>query len=160
MKKEQLGELILSSQDGMYHAAKALLRSDADCADAIQEAIVKAFSKLHSLRSDDYAKTWLMRIVINECFALQRRRKRVVSLEEYTGPELSAAEKEDYSELYEALCRLEESLRLCVVLYYLEGYSVRETAEILSMTENMVKKRLMRARTQLREDLAREEESI
>ena len=43
MKKEELGQLILASQDAMYHVAKTLLYSDADCADAIQEAIVKAF---------------------------------------------------------------------------------------------------------------------
>lgn len=159
MKKEQLGELILSSQDGMYHAAKALLRSDADCADAIQEAIVKAFSKLHTLRSDQYARTWLMRIVVNESYAILRRKKRLVFLEDCTGVEPASA-REDYSELYEALCRLEEPMRLCVVLHYLDGYSVRETAAILGMTENMVKKRLMRARQLLREDLAREEECL
>ena len=67
MKREQLGELILSSQETMYRVAKTLLRQDADCADAIQEAIVKAFSGLHTLRSDRSAKTWLIRILINEC---------------------------------------------------------------------------------------------
>ena len=42
MKKEELGELIVASEDAMYHVAKTLLYNDADCADAIQEAIVKA----------------------------------------------------------------------------------------------------------------------
>lgn len=44
MTKEQLGSLIIASEDTMYHVAKTLLRSDADCTDAIQEAIVKAFA--------------------------------------------------------------------------------------------------------------------
>lgn len=83
MKKEQLGELILASEDTLYHVAKTLLLSDADCKDAIQEAIVKAFSSLHTLRQDSYAKTWLVRILINECYTLIRRQKRTVSLEEY-----------------------------------------------------------------------------
>ena len=43
MKKEELGELIIASEDMMYHVAKTLLYRDADCADAIQETIVKAF---------------------------------------------------------------------------------------------------------------------
>ncbi len=47
MTKEQLGNLIIASEDMMYRVAKTLLRNDADCADAIQEAIVKAFSGLH-----------------------------------------------------------------------------------------------------------------
>ena len=62
MKKEELGQLILASEDTMYHVAKTLLYHDADCADAIQVAIVKAFTKLHTLRQDEYAKTWLKSI--------------------------------------------------------------------------------------------------
>lgn len=156
MKREQLGELILSSQETMYRVAKTLLRQDADCADAIQESIVKAFSGLHTLRSDRYAKTWLIRILINECYAILRRQQRLVPLEEYF--QKQAPETEEYSDLYEAIARLDEHTRLTVTLYYLEGYSVRETAAILEVTENIVKKRLMRARQQLRTELM--EESI
>ena len=57
MKKEILGQLIIDSEETMYHIAKSLLYNDADCADAIQEAIVKAFVKLHTLKDDSYAKT-------------------------------------------------------------------------------------------------------
>ena len=105
MKKEQLGQLILASEDTMYRVAKTLLRSDADCADAIQEAIVKAFSGLHTLRRDSYAKTWLVRIVINECYTIMRKEKRVVSIEDYV-PEEEAESTRDYSDLYEAVSRL------------------------------------------------------
>lgn len=155
MKKEKLGEVILSSQETMYRVAKTLLRSDADCADAIQEAIVKAFSNLHTLRSDKYVKTWLIRIVINESNTILRKRQKLVSLEDYRWENLSE-ERETYSELYEAIRHLDEPARLAVTLYYLEGYSVRETADILETTENIVKKRLMRARQQLREELKEE----
>ena len=54
MTKEQLGNLIIASEESMYHVAKTLLRNDADCADAIQEAIVKAFSSIHTLRKDSF----------------------------------------------------------------------------------------------------------
>lgn len=155
MKKEKLGEVILASQETMYRVAKTLLRSDADCADAIQEAIVKAFSNLHTLRSDKYVKTWLVRIVINESNTILRKRQKLVSLEDYRLESLPE-ERETYSELYEAIRHLDEPARLAVTLYYLEGYSVRETADILETTENIVKKRLMRARQQLREELKEE----
>ncbi len=56
MTKETLGQLIIDSEETMYHIAKSLLYNDADCADAIQEAIVKAFAKLHTLKDDSYAK--------------------------------------------------------------------------------------------------------
>ncbi|MCI8585732.1 MAG: sigma-70 family RNA polymerase sigma factor [Lachnospiraceae bacterium] len=152
MKKEQLGKLILVSEDTLYHVAKSLLARDADCADAIQEAIVKAFTNLHTLRQDSYAKTWLVRILINECYALMRREKHLVSLEEYRYPE-PAEESKDYSDLYEAIRRLPPDIRICIILYYLEGYSVKETADILKVTESTVKNRLARARTRMRREL-------
>ncbi|MCI8300021.1 MAG: sigma-70 family RNA polymerase sigma factor [Lachnospiraceae bacterium] len=151
MKKEQLGELIIASEDTMYHVAKTLLSSDADCADAIQEAIVKAFTNLHSLRQDSYAKTWLIRILINECYAFMRREKRIVSLEEYQCQE--TVEQNDYSDLYEAVRQLPEKIRICVTLYYLEGYTVKETAKILGISESAVKNRLARARARMRGEL-------
>lgn len=151
MKKEELGKLIIASEDSMYRVAKTLLYSDADCADAIQEAIVKAFTNLHTLRQDSYAKTWLTRIVINECYAIMRRQKRMVSLEDYTCEE--GVWQEDYSSLYEAVAALPQESRLCVALYYLEGYSVKETAKLLDTTESAVKNRLLRARAKLRDEL-------
>lgn len=152
MTKEQLGSLIISSEDTLYHVAKTLLKNDADCYDAIQEAIVKAFSKIHTLRSDALGKTWLIRILINECYSIMRREKRLVSLEDFQRED-AAAEMEDYSDLYEALTRLPEEARLCVTLYYMEGYSVKEIASILKLSESGVKSRLARARSRLRREL-------
>ena len=81
-----------------------------------------------------------------------RREKRIVSLEDYQCEE-TAAESEDYSDLYEAVRRLPQEIRICVTLYYLEGYSVKETAKLLEITESAVKNRLARARAKMRLDL-------
>lgn len=149
MNRDDLGTLIMQVQDSLYHVAKVLLKNDTDCADAISETIVKAFSNIHTLRNDQYGKTWLIRILINECYAILRRRNKIVSIEEY--PQLDIAEqKEDCSELYLAISKLPEDMRLCIVLYYLEGYSVKETAELLNVTESTVENRLMRARRNLK----------
>lgn len=137
----------------MYHIAKSLLYNDADCADAIQEAIVKAFSKLHTLKDDSYARTWLVRIVMNECYTIMRREKKIISLEEYQMDE-QAAEQKDYSDLYEAIFKLPEQMKLCVTLYYMEGYSVKEVAALLDTTESAVKNRLAKARGKLKGALA------
>ena len=64
-----------------------------------------------------------------------------------------AAEQDDYSELYEAIFKLPEPVKLCVTLYYLEGYSVKEVAQILDVTESAVKNRLLKARAVLKESL-------
>ena len=137
----------------MYHIAKSLLYNDADCADAIQEAIVKAFVKLHRLMDDSYAKTWLIRIVMNECYAIMRKEKKIISLQDYQMNE-QETESKDYSDLYEAIFRLPEQIKLCVTLYYMEGYSVKEVAALLDTTESAVKNRLAKARGKLKEALA------
>lgn len=72
MKKEAFGELVISNQESWYRIAKSYLCNDADCADAIQNAIVHAFENLYSLRNDKYAKTWFIRILINECHQVIR----------------------------------------------------------------------------------------
>lgn len=142
----------------MYRVAKTLLCSDADCADAIQEAIVKAFSGCHTLRQDAYAKTWLTRIVINECYAILRREKRLVPLESFVQAE-TVQESADYSDLYEALGHLPKETRLCVTLYYMEGYSIKEVAGLVKVTESAVKSRLARARAMLKSELEAESEA-
>jgi RNA polymerase sigma-70 factor (ECF subfamily) len=153
MTKETLGQLIIDSEETMYHIAKSLLYNDADCADAIQEAIVKAFVKLHTLKDDSYAKTWLIRIVMNECYAIMRKEKKIISLQDYQMNE-QETESKDYSDLYEAIFRLPEQIKLCVTLYYMEGYSVKEVAALLDTTESAVKNRLAKARGKLKEALA------
>lgn len=153
MTKETLGQLIIESEETMYHIAKSLLYNDADCADAIQEAIVKAFVKLHTLKDDSYAKTWLIRIVMNECYAIMRKEKKIISLQDYQMNE-QETESKDYSDLYEAIFRLPEQIKLCVTLYYMEGYSVKEVAALLDTTESAVKNRLAKARGKLKEALA------
>jgi RNA polymerase sigma-70 factor (ECF subfamily) len=154
LTKEKLGDLILASEQQMYATAKSILRSDTDCADAIQETIVRAFSGIAKLRQDKYAKTWLMRILINECHNLIRKNNRIVSLEDYTeAGEIETSEKRDYSELYNALLHLKEELRIPVTLYYMEEFRVKEIAAILDISEGAVQKRLARARKQMKIEL-------
>jgi RNA polymerase sigma-70 factor (ECF subfamily) len=154
LTKEKLGDLILASERQMYATARSILQNDNDCADAIQETIVRAFSGISKLRQDKYAKTWLMRILINECHNLFRKNNRIISLEEYTGAEdMETPENKDYSELYKAVLHLREELRIPVILYYMEEFSVRETAAILNISEGAVQKRLARARKQMRTEL-------
>lgn len=151
MTKEELGALIIDSERHMYVTARAILSDDEDCADAIQETIVKAFSKINSLKQDAYAKTWLIRILINECYNVLRQKSRQIPMDMET--EMAgkvAAESQDYSDLYRAVSRLQEELKLPVVLYYGEDFSVREIAQVLEISEGAVQKRLARARQKLK----------
>lgn len=158
MTNEELGSLILASQGSLYRVAKTILSDDDDCYDAIHEAIVKAFSGLDSLRNDSYAKTWLTRILINECYMILRRRNKVILSEDI--PEQKIYEQPDHSDLYEAVAVLPAKMRTAVTLYYSEGFSVKEIADITESTESAIKNRLFRARTRLRQTLERDEQEV
>lgn len=135
----------------MYVTARSILPEDEDCADAIQETIVKAFSKINSLKQDAYAKTWLIRILINECYNVLRQKSRQIPMDvEGEMAAKAAVEPKDYSDLYRAVSQLQEDLRMPVVLYYGEDFSVREIAQVLEISEGAVQKRLARARQKLK----------
>ena len=151
MTKEKLGALIIDSERHMYVTARSILPEDEDCADAIQETIVKAFSKINSLKQDAYAKTWLIRILINECYNVLRQKSRQIPMDvEGEMAAKAAVEPKDYSDLYRAVSQLQEDLRMPVVLYYGEEFSVREIAQVLEISEGAVQKRLARARQKLK----------
>ena len=131
MTKEELGTLILNSERQLYSTAKTILINDQDCADAIQETIVKAFSKIGTLRNDKYAKTWLIRILINECYTLLRKSSKLVSLEGMSEmTEIETDQRTDYSDLYRAVNSLKEELRMPVILYYIEDFNIKEIVNL------------------------------
>ncbi|MDQ0494528.1 DUF5643 domain-containing protein [Paenibacillus brasilensis] len=75
--------LMKHMESDMYGMARSILRSNEDCADAMQEAMLKAYKSLGELREPRYFKTWLLRILINECHLILRKQKRVVPVAEF-----------------------------------------------------------------------------
>lgn len=160
LTKEELGTLILESERQLYATAKTILKDDQDCADAIQETIVKAFMKVTALKEDKYAKTWMTRILLNECYNILRKKKKVIPIDscmEFEGK--NAQENKDYESLYLAVEHLKKELRIPVVLYYVEDFSIREISQILNISEGAVQKRLARARAKLKNEIELLEEA-
>ena len=154
MDKVTFGKLVLESEVQLYRIAKAILQRDEDCADAAQEAVTRAFENLGALKNDAYAKTWLIRILINECYRLAKRRAREMSVPEvrYT----AGVEDRDYSGLYAALSALEPEFRVVLELHYMEGFQIQEIAGILKVAEGTVKSRMHRGREKMKKLLSEE----
>ncbi|MFC4807873.1 sigma-70 family RNA polymerase sigma factor [Paenibacillus sp. GCM10023250] len=142
---QSFARLIQAHKTVMYQVAKTILKRDADCADAIQEAIVKAFEKIGTLREAAYFKTWLLRILINECNRIHRQRKTVVALDRSALP---AARDHGYEqvELDQLLGTLPDEESRLLELYYLDDISVKVLAELYRKPENTIKTWLRRAR--------------
>ncbi len=132
----------------MYHVSWSLLRSNEDCADAVQEALTHAWQKRHTLRSMDKFKPWLMRILVNECNDMLRKRKRrsFFALGEAVD---AVAAPEQPLELMEAIGQLRPEWRMMIVLHYLEGCSVQEISAMTGLPQGTVKSRLKSARQRL-----------
>lgn len=137
--------LIRRFEVNLYRVARAILKRDEDCADAMQDTVLIAYRSIRQLRQPAYFKTWLIRILINQCNQILRKRKKVFPFDDIRG--LSAQSKEmEWIELKAAIDQLEESLRLVIILHYIEDLSVKEIAKLLELPEGTVKSRLHRAR--------------
>ena len=153
MDKAEFTAAVLDAEETLYRVAMTLLRDEHDAADAAQQAILRAWERLGTLADPAYFKTWLTRILINECKDLMRRRARLAPYEPELVESVPAPQYEDHSDLYTALTALDEKYRLPVVLHYLEGFKTREIAKMLGLPESTVKTRLRTARERLRRDL-------
>lgn len=153
MNKERFTSEVLANERSMYYVAKSILSNDEDCADAIQNAILSAYSHLKTLENEQYFKTWLTRILINECYSIIRKNKRVVSYEEYMDQD-RVSDSTGYSEVYMEIQALEEKYRVPFVLHYVEGFSIKEISVMLKSSEASIKMRLMRGRNILKKQLS------
>jgi len=152
LEKQEFTRILLDMTDTLYRISAAQLPQKADREDAVQETLRKAWEKRKTLREERYMKTWVIRILLNECHSMQRKMARTLPAE--TVPARQPDREE--SPLKDALLQLEERYRTPILLHYLEGYSVAETANILRVPQGTVKTWLARGRKTLKEILNEE----
>lgn len=140
----------------LRRVAYSYLGNDEDVADAIQDTILAAYENLHTLQKREHFKTWLVRILINNCTKTWRRQKRSTSWEGgcYADYVQEADQGSADVEFRELLMNLPEDSRTIFQLYYGEQFTTKEIASVLGMKESTVKSRLHRGREQLRAELS------
>lgn len=156
VKKAQKGdaEAFIALMDGqkknMYKVARSYLRCEADVADAMQQTILDCFEKIRTLRQPQYFKTWMTKILINNCNDIVRNSKRTQPMDELMDIQWENP-AEDLTEFLETLKTLDEKYRTVLILYYVEGFQINEIAQILDMNESTVNSRLQRGRKSYKE---------
>ena len=150
MTKEIFTELILENEEMMCKVAMSMLRNEKDCEDAIQASILTAYEKLSTLKHEEYFKTWLMRILINNCNKQLRQRKKTLELAEIHAVSTSSVEE---VEVRAAVESLPIKIRQVIILYYSEQFTTKEISEILKIPKGTVLSRLDKGRTLLRLEL-------
>lgn len=137
--------------DMLYRVSVSILQSRDDADDAVQNAFCRYLESAPSFRDTEHEKAWLIRVTVNQCKDLLRRRKIRAWLPFDELPEMAAPETG--SPLMDAVAALPNKYREVVVLHHLEELSVRDTASALSLSESAVKMRLARAREMMRAHL-------
>lgn len=157
----------------LYRLARATLRDDSDAEDALQEAYLSAFSKMSQFRGEAALSTWLSRLVLNECLGRLRRTARrdnvvrivaphpdadldTMGISPTEAPDKAAMRGEVRTLLERKLDELPRDFRAVFVLRCVEEMTVEETAATLGVPEATVRTRHFRARSMLRESLAKE----
>lgn len=143
--KDAYTALMQANMKSMYKIAKAILKNDDDAADAMQETALTCWEKMDTLKKAEYFRTWMTRILINHCMAIYRQRQRFAASEWF--PEEPVFDPAYENAEWEAFLNcLEEKYRVVIVLYYAEGFRVKEIAGMLGISESAVKGRLAAAR--------------
>ena len=135
----------------LYKVGRSYLQSEEDIADAMQETILKAYHSIHKVKENRFFKTWLTRIMINECINILRKNQRVLPVEEFS-PDALIQEEHFFegNELFEQVQKLPKEIAQVIVLFYYEDHSCQTIAKMLDIPENTVRTRLNRGRNKLR----------
>ena len=155
-------QIVARHQARLTTLAARLLGSEADAADAVQEALVRVWLALPRFRGDAKLSTWLTRICLNAVHDLREKRGALApgdpdALPEPADPRDPFAESALSGALQRALGALDPAFREAVVLYDVLGASYLEIAEITGVAEGTVKSRIYRGRAELAAHLAAQE---
>ena len=170
--REAFAQMVDQTSGHIYRVALQILGSEQDAEDVLQETYLKALRSLPSFEGRSSLMTWLYRIAVNESLmAVRRRKPQTLSVEEpdlddeadsqemeivdfCCLPEGEFLSSETQQALDQAIQHLPANLRIVFVMRDLEGLSIQQTAEMLGLSENNVKTRLLRARLRLRQELS------
>lgn len=160
MTGEDFSARVTAMTGTLYRVSCTILDREADREDAVQQALCRAWEKRATLKDPRFFQTWLTRILINACYDVLRGGSRVVYLDELPErPDMPDGMDAETLALRLAVDALADDERLPVTLYYAEGFSVEEIAQMLGISKSAAKMRLHRARARLREMLSEEDES-
>ena len=153
MTDQRFREAVERCGDMVFRLAYSYLKNRADAEDVMQETLLKLYMEPKDFESAEHEKRWLLHVAANECKKLLRSpwRRRTDPLDE--AAEAAAFDRPAQSELFRQVMALPPKYRAAVYLYYYEGYSVKETGELLGAKASTVQTWLMRARGQLKNKL-------
>lgn len=151
MQEEEYRAAVQRYRDMVWRVALNACRQTQDAEDVVQDVFLKLYTTRHEFDGEEHLKHWLLRVTVNRCrtlLACPWRTRRADAVPD--APDPAQALDVGQRALYEAVRALPPGQRVALYLYYFEGYSTAEIAQLLHLRQTAVTTRLHRARTRLR----------
>lgn len=143
--QEAFAQLVNQHRQCMYATAMAVTRNEPDALDAIQETVLTLWLKLYTLKDPVYFKTWMTRILVNQCCSILQKSRRESPMDIL--PEETAENDQDTPlDVAAAMKRLCADDKLILQLFYFEDLSIAQIGEVLGVSPGAVRMRLSRGR--------------
>lgn len=145
--EKNIREAVIKHSDTLYRVCIVILCNEQDVQDAIQDTFCRYLEKKPEFRDEEHEKAWLIRVATNISRDMVRFRIRnpKVSIDEVENILAAPEQKETLRELFD----LPVKQKLVIYLHYVEGFQIKEIADILGTTEGAVKMRLKRGKKQM-----------
>ena len=150
--KQAFTNLILSIQRDLYCIAKSKIENENDIDDIIQETMIIAFLNIKKLKNNNFFKTWIIKILINNCNKFYKR-KKLKSIEQNDEVRKIRIKEIDMSniEFEDLISFLKEDEKIILTLYYYLGYTTKEISQILNKREGTICSKISRAKMKIKE---------
>lgn len=154
--EEAFLKLILAEKDSLYKIAISRMKTIEDAEDVIQETVIEAYVKMHTIRKNESFKSWIRTILLDMIKTFyERKAKKDIKIQTKL---MENFEKDNVNNIIKTeqdmdfkmlLNKLEDEDRTIILLFYNDGYKVKEISKMLNMNVNTVKTKLSRARKKI-----------
>lgn len=154
--KNAFTDIILEYEQELYKIARMRLNNDYDICEAMQNTMILAYRNIKKVKNINYLKTWIVRILINECKKIYKKKKKHLLFEDSQIIDVidvkNNYDKIDSELTFNSLLKiLDYEERQILIMYYSSGFSIKEISVILHINENTVKTKMRRAKSKLKE---------
>ena len=151
MNEARYLELLARCERKLFCVAKAYLRNASDCEDAYSQAILKGWNRRFSLIHEERFQVWMAKILVRECLNIcKKQRREQEKLKRYQQKQQTECSEYKTNTVVEMVYELPEAQRVPIILFYSDGYSLNEIADILGISNALVKSRMHEGRKKLR----------
>jgi RNA polymerase sigma-70 factor (ECF subfamily) len=153
--KEAFVSLIETYKEYLYRTAYLYVKNQHDASDIFQETVYKAFISIYKIKTPEYFKTWITKILINNINDKFRKNSKVVFMDipEYSMNPKDTIDTASSIDLYNAIDNLKGKHKTAIILRYMQDMSIKDITKVMSCSENTVKSYIHRALKSLRINL-------